>query len=223
MKIKWGALVVDGSGKLGGHVASKNKGGNYLRTKVTPANPQTAEQSNVRSIFATISSGWSSLTESNRLSFADKVGEYSQTNIFGDLKSPTAKALYQRLNQNLLLVGRPKLSVCPSPTAIPTATFDAVVYVDGSSLSAEFLGSCTGSYVVISATPPMSAGTSFVKNKLRVVSTVQGDVDFGVNIMSDYVAKFGVIPVNSNIVFAVKFINANGQASPMQQVKLTFL
>ena len=86
MKIKWGALVVDGSGKLGGHVASKNKGGNYLRTKVTPANPQTAAQSNVRSVFATISSGWSSLTEAQRLSFADKVSEYSKTNIFGDLK-----------------------------------------------------------------------------------------------------------------------------------------
>ena len=50
MKIKWGALVVDGRGKLGGHVAAQNRGGSYLRTKVTPSNPQTTFQTGVRSM-----------------------------------------------------------------------------------------------------------------------------------------------------------------------------
>ena len=39
MKIKFGSEVVDGRGKIGGHVYSKNKGGAYKRTKVTPSNP----------------------------------------------------------------------------------------------------------------------------------------------------------------------------------------
>ena len=30
MKMKWGALVVDGRGKIGGQVASKNRAGAYL-------------------------------------------------------------------------------------------------------------------------------------------------------------------------------------------------
>lgn len=223
MKIKWGALVVDGSGKLGGHVASKNKGGNYLRTKVTPTNPQTAEQSNVRSIFATISSGWSSLTESSRLSFADKIAEYSKTNIFGDLKSPTAKALYQRLNQNLLLTGQPKLTVCPSPAVIPTAALTSVVHDLIDSIEINTTGNCLGSKVIVMATPPLSAGTSFVKNKLRVIAIFSGSASFTEDVTDAYINKFGNITASDNIVFAVKFINANGQASPMQQVKLTFV
>ena len=33
MKIKWGAMVVDGSGKLGGHVASKTEVDHTLELK----------------------------------------------------------------------------------------------------------------------------------------------------------------------------------------------
>ena len=41
-KIKFGMMMTDASGKLGGQVFSKNRGGSYVRTKVTPTNPQTA-------------------------------------------------------------------------------------------------------------------------------------------------------------------------------------
>jgi len=44
MKIKFGSIVVNGSGKLGGHVYSSNRGGNYVRTLATPSNPQTPAQ-----------------------------------------------------------------------------------------------------------------------------------------------------------------------------------
>lgn len=67
MKLKFGAIVVDGRGKIGGHVASKNGAGAYLRTKVTPTNPQTARQSFVRALFAAITAAWSGLTASQVL------------------------------------------------------------------------------------------------------------------------------------------------------------
>jgi len=42
MKTLFGAIVVDGRGKLGGHVASKNRHGSYFRTKVSQANQQVS-------------------------------------------------------------------------------------------------------------------------------------------------------------------------------------
>src|SRR6056297_1703187 len=119
MKIKWGALVVDGRGKIGGHVASKNRGGSYLRTKTTPVNPQSTAQTNVRSIFGQISQGWSGLTASQIEGWNNAVSEYSQTDIFGDLKNPSGKALYQRLNQSLLLVGEGLLTEAPATVSAP--------------------------------------------------------------------------------------------------------
>lgn len=93
MKIKFGALVTDGRGKLGGHVASKNRSGNYLRTKVTPSNPQTAAQQATRAVLGSLSTAWSGLTLAQRNSFNSAVGDWSGTNIFGDIKNPTGKNL----------------------------------------------------------------------------------------------------------------------------------
>ena len=41
-KIKMTAIVADMRNKLNGSVFSRNRGGAYIRTKVTPINPQTS-------------------------------------------------------------------------------------------------------------------------------------------------------------------------------------
>lgn len=220
MKIKWGALVVDGSGKLGGHVASKNNGGSYLRTKATPSNPQTVHQTNVRSIFADISSAWSGLTESQRSSFNEKVTEYAKTNIFGDLKNPSGKALFQRLNQNLALTGQAQLTACPNSSEIPTASISGIGAVVGADILVNLTSQAVGSIVVISATPQVSKGTSFVKNKYRQVQYEAIGVSLEVDITTSYVNRFGDLVSGQPFFISVKFINANGQSSPVQTIKV---
>ena len=43
-KVLFSALISDMRNKLNGSVFAKNRGGSYLRTKVTPVNPQTVAQ-----------------------------------------------------------------------------------------------------------------------------------------------------------------------------------
>jgi len=220
-KIKLGAIVVDMSGKLGGHVFAKNKGGNYMRTKTTPLNPQTAAQSEIRSIFATVSSGWSALTDVNRESFKSSVEAYAKTNVFGDLKSPTAKALYQRLNTNLAYTSQTVLTTCLAPAVVVSPLLTAA----GGAVGAQTLtlttdGTSVGSKIIISVTPQLSAGTSFIKNKIRVLEIEDGVVGTSFEIGAAYVAKYGAFTVNSNIKVSVVYVNDQGQASPPQS--LTF-
>ena len=94
MKIKYGAIIVDGSGKIGGHVASKNRSGSYLRTKTTPSNPNTTAQAQARSVLASLSTGWGVLTDDQRKSWNDAVGDYAKTDIFVDFKNPSGINLY---------------------------------------------------------------------------------------------------------------------------------
>jgi hypothetical protein len=54
MKVLFGAIVVDGRGKIGGHVMSKNRAGAFMRTKVTPINRKSSFQTGVRSRLAAI-------------------------------------------------------------------------------------------------------------------------------------------------------------------------
>ena len=74
--------------------------------------------------------------------------------------------------------------------------------------------------MVVSATPKVSAGTSFVKNDYRDIATRQGSVDVATEIWALYVARFGDIAVGDHIYIGIRFVNANGQASPMQTTKL---
>lgn len=219
-KIKLGAIVVDMRGKSNGHVFSKNRGGAYMRTKVTPSNPQTSSQMSIRGIFASISSAWSSLTEANRASWNGLVSSYARTDVFGDLRNPTGKNLFQRLNQNLQISGQAQLTVCPEPSEVPFASLNSVVGdVSGTVLEVFTTGNTTGCKVLIFATPILSAGTRFVKNRLRLVTVVTGGNPTEPNIWAEYVAKFGTPTAGANIYVGVRVINANGQASPLEVVK----
>lgn len=102
MKIKWGMMMTDGRGKLGGQVASKNRAGAYIRTKVTPVNPQTVAQQNIRQLFGSIASAWRSLTQAQINGWNEATEFWQRTDIFGDLKKPSGFALFQRLNTGLL-------------------------------------------------------------------------------------------------------------------------
>lgn len=142
MKVKWGALMVDGRGKIGGHVASKNRSGAYLRTKVTPVNTFTERRQFVRAIFGQVSRQWGGLDRTQQQSFNERVSDYMRSDIFGDSREMTGKNLHQALNSNLINVGLPVLetlgakarlgqihelttTLAVSPTAL-VVSFDAV-------------------------------------------------------------------------------------------------
>lgn len=219
-KIKFGLVVVDGRGKLGGHVLAKNRSGNYIRTKTTPTNPQTTFQMAVRGLFASVSSAWSSLTASARQSWNDGVAQFASTDIFGDIKNPSGKALFQKLNQNLSLSGQAQITVCPTPSEVPFANVNAVKGVESTgAFDVDTAGDTTGSRILIFATPQLSQGTSFVKNRLRLIGDYAGGNAVTLDIQSDYESKFSAVSENANIYVGVRVINTNGQASPLETVK----
>jgi hypothetical protein len=219
-KIKFGAMMVDASGKLGGQVFAKNRGGAYIRTKTTPLNPQTQAQMSIRGIFASISSAWSSLLEEQRATFNNFTSDYARTDIFGDLRNPSGKNLFQRLNQNLAISGQPAIEVCTSPCPVPFANVASVLGdVSATTLEVAYDGDVSGSKVVVWATAPLTQGTSFVKNKLRQIAVASGANVGTIETWDDYVAKFGQPTAGANVYFGIRVINANGQASPLEVVK----
>lgn len=222
MKVKFGMIVTDGSGKLGGQVMSSNRGGKYIRTKVTPSNPQTVAQQNVRAIFSSLSTAWAGLTEAQRLSWNGAVADYSTTDIFGDLKNPSGFNLFMKLNGNLATIGVAPLSVAPSKDEVPyTLLGSAVADVSSTTFILTFAGAeYDTTPVFITATPPLSAGKSNVKSEFRGIgysNSTLGDLD----IWALYVAKFGVPPVGANITVGVEPIIATGQKGTRQTLKAT--
>lgn len=216
-KIKWGALVTDGRGKLGGHVLSKNRAGSYIRTKVTPVNGRTQAQMRVRAIFAGITSAWSQLSKTQIAAWNAAVDEWQRTDIFGDLVKPTGKNLHQRLNQNAQLANFAPLLVPPIKQDLPENQITkATINITGGQIVFTGLPLAGTGKVIQSGTPAVSRGTTFVKNRLRIFQTriITGMAQ--TDSYDAYVLKFGVPEVGDKIFLAVQYVLDTGQVSPMQ-------
>jgi len=221
MKMKWGALVTDGRGKLGGHVASKNRYGAYMRTKVTPVNPGSTDQVTVRNRLAGISSDWKGLTAAQRLAWNAAVADYARTDIFGDIRNPTGFNLHQKLNNNLVNIGKSQITAPPLPEAVDAFTSCSLAASEGG-------GTVTLTYapaieadhsVLVFATPAISPGISFVKSEFRQIDVIVTADSSPFSIETEYEAKFGAVGAEGQQIFfqLVQVVWATGQAGiPIQ-------
>lgn len=209
MKAKYGALVVAGSGKINGFVASRNRGGAYFRTKVTPVNPQTTAQLAVRNRLGFLSQEWRGLTEAERAAWNGVVSSFSRTDVFGDLKNPTGFNLYQRLNNNLLTVGQAAIDTPPVVDAVAVVGLTSITATAGTSLIAVVLTGAVpaGSAVKVFATAPQSPGVTFVKSEYRLITTLAPAAATPVALGAVYVAKFGSWAVGQKLWFKFVFVD----------------
>ena len=224
MKLKFGAIVTDGRGKIGGHVASNNRAGAYLRTKVTPSNPNTVAQAQARGILASLSQGWGQLTDSQRQGWNGAVKEWGTTDIFGDIKNPSGINLFVKLNSNLVSVGLPQVSDVPAKSEVPTViAVDAVYRISTDTVNITFDSLLADGYIaLVRATPRLSAGVSFVKSQFRVIG--YGNVAVGnLSLAGAYSTKFGAVSVGANVYVSLQFVSMNGQKTTEQKVKLEVL
>ncbi len=221
MKMKFGAIVTDGRGKIGGHVASKNRSGAYLRTKVTPVNAQTVSQTGVRNRLSGFSQSWRGLTEAQRAAWNAAVGDFAKTNIFGDLVQPTGFNLYQRLNNNLTRIGEVAIDVPPVPAAIVDIVIGALTVAAGAGTAslAYTAGADATSEIEVWATPTVSAGVSFVKSEFRLIGQFTANAVSPFNLAAAYTAKFGSLTGTAGkkvFVRTVAISTVTGQAGVPQ-------
>jgi hypothetical protein len=220
MKAKFGSIIVAGSGKIGGHVASRNRSGAYLRTKVTPVNPQTASQNLVRSRLTGFSQAWRGLTEDERSAWNAAVGQYARTDIFGDLKNPTGFNLFQRINNNLDQVGAAGLDAPGLLTPVLTVQLGEVVAATVPTFTVATSGAVpANTSMIVRATPSLSPGISFVKSEYRIVQVLAAAAASPHNILAAYVAKFGALVGDQKVFVSIEFVNtANGLKSGRQSI-----
>lgn len=216
MKIKWGALVVDGRNKIGGHVASKNRAGAYLRTKVTPMNPRSSFQVNVRAVLATIAIAWRGLDATVRIAWNNATSSFSGTDIFGDLRHPTGFNLYQRLNNNLNQINVAPLTNPPLPGTVAVINTGVLSAAPAGAITVTFTNDpiFTADTMVVDATAAISQGRSFVKSEFRRIGTVLAIAAHVLDLSTLYDTKFGAVGAAGQKIFVrMKMINkTTGQA-----------
>lgn len=218
-KIKWGAIVVDGRGKLGGHVFTKTKSGATMRTKVTPVNPQSSAQASARSRLGGNSQAWSALSEDQRETWQVRAKETAKTNIFGDQYFPSGKNLFTSLNNNLLLIGQQPIAVAPAMAQMPfIVELELLIMTHPSAIVLSFVhsGEVEDHYIVYEATTGFSKGRYNFDGSYRNIGSVPANNQLSsAELVDRYTAKFGAIVTDTKISFRCYFVNRHtGQTSP---------
>jgi len=210
MKVLYGQIISEARGKLGGLVASKNTYGNYMRNKVTPANPQTSEQVIARNRLSTISSAWSSLTDEQRQAWNGFASQVSRLNIFGNNVPLTGFNMFQKLNNIVLLCGGSIMQDIPSMDKPDSLTSLSINGIDTDTLSIAFAPTPipANNKLVVFATPPLSAGVNFVDSEFRLIKVVNPAAVSPLTLSTEYLSKFGTIPSGKRVFVSAYLANS---------------
>ena len=228
MLVKWGSIIVKGSGKLGGHVFSSGASGASVHTLARARNPQSRNQMAVRSRFTELTQSWRDLTENERESWYDAESSFSRVNRFGDVVTLSGKNLYESLNTNRQILGLSVINMAPLPAEIPKNRVTEVE-ISVSTIQIEIFGDFEPSttYVVV-ATPGLSNGVRFFNNSIRNIGIGPTDAA-GARIpgvqtqYGNYKKQFGT-PIPGTKTFVGTYsVSTSGQRSPISVVQAVFI
>ena len=218
-RIKFGMMMTDARGKLGGHVFTKAKSGATIRTKVTPLNPKTSAQSEARSALGANSQAWRMLTEAQRLAWNSAAQEVSKTNAIGDTYFPSGKNYFTAVNNNLRNVGGGILVSPPALVEMPgliSVEVDFDLVAEQLDIAPNFIGSDSDIVLVCNATSGQSAGRYNFSGKYRKFSGFSlSGTPANTAVYDMYVSKFGVPSAGQKVSFEFYLVNQlTGQVSP---------
>lgn len=171
-QIKYGAIITEIKGKIGGTVfqacrggfAAKNKGNSSRRRGLL----ESIQDENQRTHFSQVTKGWSKLTEGERASWSSLLGVWTFVNKFGDTYDGSAYQIYTAANINRMSLGLSPLTSAPVADSAVDPIFTWADY----SISGTFVGSYTNNladfqYAFMSLSQYANATTP--PNKLRKI------------------------------------------------------
>lgn len=124
--VKLGGLAQDVRGSMNGTTFSRNRGGAYVKTKVSPVQPVSGFADAARAIFSALSKNWgSTLTDDQRAAWATFASTHTYVNVFGDAITLSGIAMFMAVNRPILQCGFAQISDPPVDFSAP-AVLDMV-------------------------------------------------------------------------------------------------
>lgn len=181
-----GTIATAMSGKLGGVVASHNKGGAYFRALTIPTNPNSPQQIAVRNAVAFLSNFWANgLTADERRNWDTYAENVTITNRVGDQVNISGLAHYVRSN-----VSRIQASVArvdDGPPIFNLSQFSRTSMVNfsvatqvgdvefGTDVLSDPWANVVGGFLFIFISRPQNNTINFFRGPYRLAAVVVGD------------------------------------------------
>ena len=225
-----GLLSSAASGKLGGIVASHNRGGTYFRHHAVPVQPRTPAQTLVRNQLQGFSSAFKSLTQAQIAGWNALALTVTLKSKLGTTYNPTGQQLFVSCNKHLaainitaLLSNAPTIPSIPGFTSFTVATTSSYGYT--TAITGTYTPSPSASFgIELRASSVLSAGRTFVgKSQFRTLAGYNPATGLTTDLLTPFLAKFGPLPSSGMIAYELRYIDpATGFAGAPIRATVSF-
>ncbi len=196
------------SGSFAGQTSSRNRFGQYVRTRATPVNPGSSFQGTVRARMASNAAAWRTLTDVQRAGWTSLGESMSRTDSLGQTYNLTGFDAYCSVNNNKLAAGDATVSAAPA-LVTPSPVVTATVTLTNAAFSIAYTATplAAGVRLFSFCSPQRSAGRNFEAD-FRLIQVSAAAAASPANVFTAYSARLGT-PVTGNRIF-MSLVSYNG-------------
>jgi len=212
-----GGTVGQISGRVGGIVYSRNKGGSYIRNGTIPTTSTTAAAIAAKTRLGNASTAWMSLTDAQRASWKAWAAENPILNRLGQSIILPANAAYISLATRMALIGETAASappIIPPPDGLLTCTATWDIGAGNFELTYTATPLGANEKLFLYAAVSNSDSINFVENTKRYVGVSAAAQASPFDAQTLIEAVFGSLQVGQKVTIDAHVIDtANGQLS----------
>lgn len=202
------------SGSYQGITASRNRFGQYKRTRAMPVQPRTVAQLNQRARMTTTSAAWRDLTDAQRAGWLSMGDLTARTDALGQTYTMNGFMAFTSVNNNKLQAGDALVDDAPS-IVTPGDLASVTVTLTSAAFSVAYTATplAAGVRLFIWVSPQQSAGRKF-NGDYRLLTVTAAAAASPTNILAAYTAKFGVPVVGNRIFLNLETYSGGFKGSP---------
>lgn len=210
-------LDVPRSGSYQGVTSSRNRFGQYLRTRATPVNPSSSAQAAVRARLSASAAAWRDLTDEQRAGWVTLGESMQRTDSLGQYYTLDGFQAFVSVNNNLVAAGAARIDdavllVTPDSVTTLTVTADEVT---GLSVAWTPTPLGAGQRLFIYASPGRSAGRNF-ENDTRLIFVSAAAATSPQDPSAAYTARFGALIAGQKIFVSAAVYDSGFLSFPIQ-------
>jgi hypothetical protein len=202
------------SGSAQGDTASRNRYGQYYRTRAIPVQPSTPQQLVQRARMSTNAAAWRALTDTQRGGWESLGANITRTDALGQSYTLNGFMTYCSVNNNKLNAGDAVVADAPAivtPAAILTATITLTAAALSIAYTATPLAAGVRLFSFIS--PQKSAGRAF-NGDYRLIAVSAAAAASPANVYAAYILRCGVPVVGNRVFFMLQTYSGGFVGAP---------
>lgn len=208
-------LDVPRSGSYQGLTSSRNRFGQYVRSRATPVNPNSTYQGAVRARMALNAAAWRDLTDVQRAGWESLGSQMTRTDPLGQSYTLNGFAAYCSVNNNRLAAGDAVVSDAPALTT-PDALTTATPTVTAATMSVAYtVTPLPAAHRLFSFVSPQRAAGRTYEGDFRLIAVSAAAAASPANIFTAYQARLGTPVVGNRIFFSLQVYSAGFLSGPL--------